>query len=145
MAKRYLWEFRIQIPPYDKLMDVLEAFFASYPGGDYTCERRERYRLEFRRGLWKKSLLGLGQLVPDRLVKGRFSQWPTIVQVLARPSPGTYAITIRYEVHLPRSVPALATSVQRSVGQHARKELEDLAHYLADCAGLDEKPEVTAL
>ena len=145
MAKSYLWEFRVQIPPYDKLMDVLEAFFASYPGGDYACERRERYRLEFRRGLWKKSLLGLGQLVPDRLVKGQFNRWPTIVRVLARPSPGTYAITIRYEIHLPRSVPALATSVQASVGQHARKELEDLANYLADCAGLDEKPQVTTL
>ncbi len=145
MAKSYLWEFRIELSPYDKLMDVLEAFFASYPGGDYTCERRERYRLEFRRGLWKKSLLGLGQLVPDRLVKGRFDQWPTIVRVLARPSPERYAITIRYELHLPRSVPALADNVQASVAQYALKELDDLADYLADCAGLDERPKVTPL
>jgi len=145
MPKSYVWEYRIEIPPYDKLMDVLEAFFASYPGGDYSCERRERYRLQFRRGLWKKSLLGFGQLVPDRLVKGAFNRWPLIVRVLARPSPTSYAITVRYEVHLPKSVPALAKSVQASVDQHARKELEDLTAYLAECAQLEARPEIMAI
>jgi hypothetical protein len=87
MIRSYTWEYRIDVPPYDKLMEVLEAFFASYPGGDYTCERRERYRLHFRRGLWRKSWLGLGDLVPDRLVKGQFNRWPVIVLVLSSPSP----------------------------------------------------------
>ena len=36
MNKSYTWEYQIEVAPYDKLMEVLEAFFASYPGGDYT-------------------------------------------------------------------------------------------------------------
>ena len=95
MHKSYTWEYQIEVAPYDKLMEVLEAFFASYPGGDYACERRERFRLQFRRGLWRKSLFGLGQLVPDRLATGEFSQWPTVVGVLARPAPTVFTVTLR--------------------------------------------------
>ena len=142
MHKSYMWEYQIEVAPYDKLMEVLEAFFASYPGGDYACERRERFRLQFRRGLWRKSLFGLGQLVPDRLAKGEFSQWPTIVSVLARPAPAVFTVTVRYELHLPKSVPALASQVQASVDLYARKELADLADYLAECIGLDKRPTV---
>lgn len=136
----YTWEYRIETRPYDKIVDVLEAFFASYPRGDYTCEQRERYRLRFRRGLWRKSLLGFGPLVPDRLVKGQFNQWPLAVLVLVRPSPTTFLITVRYELHLPKSVRELAPAVQSSVHEHAQQELTDLAAYLAECIDLDEPP-----
>ena len=142
MHKSYTWEYQIEVAPYDKFMEVLEAFFASYPGGDYTCERRERFRLQFRRGLWRKSMFGLGQLVPDRLAKGQFNQWPIIVSVLARPAPTVFTVTVRYELHLPKSVPALASQVQASVDLYARKESEDLAEYLAECIGLNERPSV---
>lgn len=142
MTKSYTWEYRIDVPPYDKLMEVLEAFFASYPGGDYSCERRERYRLQFRRGLWRKSWMGFGDLVPDRLVKGQFNRWPVIVLVLARPSPELYTITVRYEVHLPKAMQSLPEKVQSSVNLYARQELDDLCAYLAQCAEWDEKPEV---
>lgn len=145
MTTSYTWEYQIQVPPYDRLVEVLEAFFASYPGGDYTCERRERFRLEFRRGLWRKSMLGMGPPVPDRLMKGQFNQWPVIVRVLARPSPTSFTATARYELHLPKSVPALAPEVQSSVNLHILKELNDLAAYLAECIGLDSPPEVTTL
>ena len=145
MHRSYAWEYRIEIPPYDKVVDVLEAFFASYPQGDYTCERREQFRLEFRRGLWKKSYLGFGQLVPERLVKGQFNRWPILVRVLARPSPSVFTITVRYEVHLPKSVPSLTPEVQSSVNLYARKELDDLTAYLAECADLDKRPTVVAL
>ncbi|NLX22142.1 MAG: hypothetical protein GXY55_10835 [Phycisphaerae bacterium] len=145
MATSYTWEYQISVPPYDKLVEVLEAFFASYPGGDYSCEQRERYRLEFRRGLWRKNLLGLGALVPDKLVKGQFNQWPVIVRVLARPSPSAYTITVRYELHLPKSVPGLLPAVQESVALHTRKEMDDLAAYLAECVALEEMPEVVSL
>ncbi|MBI4578445.1 MAG: hypothetical protein HY718_02010 [Planctomycetes bacterium] len=142
MRKVYTWEYRLEVTPYDKLVDVLEAFFASYPGGDYTCERRETYRLQFRRGEWKKGLLGLGDLVPDRLAKGQFNRWPVLLQVLVRPSPATFLVTARYELHLPKSVPSLVAEVQASVNQHCRHELEDLAAYLAECIGTSEKPAV---
>lgn len=145
MPVSYTWEYQLDLPPYDKLMEVLEAFFASYPGGDYTCERRERFRLEFRRGLWRKSLLGLGQLVPDRLVKGQFNLWPVIVRVLARPSPVVYTVTVRYELHMPASIRKLGPNLQTSVNLHAMAELEDLARYLAQCAGLDSPPKVNPL
>jgi hypothetical protein len=144
MPTSYTWEYQIELPPYDKLMEVLEAFFASYPGGDYTCERREPFRLEFRRGLWKK-WMGLGQLVPDRLVKGRFNQWPVMVRVLARPAPSVYTITVRYELHLPSSIHQLGPNLQTSVNLHTLAELEDLARYLAQCTGLDSPPKVTPL
>src|SRR5512147_4397 len=104
MYRCYIWDYRLELQPYERLVAVLEAFFASYPGGDYACERRERFRLEFRRGLWKKNLLGFGQLVPDRLVKGQFNRWPVLVRVLARPSPAVYVVTVRYELHLPSGV-----------------------------------------
>lgn len=145
MPTSYTWEYRLDMPPYDKLMEVLEAFFASYPGGDYTCERRERFRLEFRRGLWRRGLLGLGQFVPDRLIKGQFNRWPIIVRVLARPSPESYTITVRYELHLPSSIRQLGPNLQASVNLHAKVELEDLARYLAECAQLDSPPPVTPL
>ena len=144
MHKSYTWEYRIDAPPYDKLVEVLEAFFASYPQGDYTCERRERYKLRFRRGQWRKSLAGLGPLVPDRLVKGEFNQWPIVVHALVRPSPETFMVTVRYELSLPNLVPALIPAVQSSVDQHARRELADLATYLAECIGLDNPPAVVA-
>ena len=145
MTTSYTWEYQIQVPPYDRLVEVLEAFFASYPGGDYTCERRERFRLEFRRGLWRKSMLGMGPPVPDRLMKGQFNQWPLIVRVLARPAPSFFTATARYELHLPKSVPGLVPDVQASVNLHIVKELNDLAAYLAECIGLDSPPEVIAL
>ena len=87
-------------------------------------------------------MFGLGQLVPDRLAKGEFNQWPIIVRVLARPAPSVFTVIVRYELHLPKSVPALASQVQASVDLYARKELEDLADYLAECIGLDKRPTV---
>ena len=144
MHKNYTWEYRIETSPYDRIVEVLEAFFASYPGGDYTCENRERYKLRFRRGQWRKSLLGLGALVPDGLVKGQFNRWPIVVQILVRPSPESFIVTARYELYLPKSVPTLVPAVLSSVDQHARQELADLSAYLAECIGLDEPPAVVA-
>lgn len=142
MRKVYTWEYRLEVKPYDKIVDVLEAFFASYPGGDYTCERRETYRLQFRRGDWRKSWMGLGGLVPATLPKGQFNRWPVIVYVLVRPSPDLFLVTVRYELHLPGSVPLLIPEVQDSVNQHCLKELDDLASYLADCTRMPERPRV---
>ena len=144
MQKFYTWNYRIEVPPYDKLLEVVEAFFSSYPDGDYSCEKRERFKLIFRRGLWKKSLFGLGELVPDRLVPGLFNKWPVLVRVLVRPSPSVFSIALHYELHLPKSVPALVPEVQTSVDQHAQKELTDLSAYLSECIGLHERPAVIA-
>lgn len=141
----YTWDYQIDVPPYDKLMEVLEAFFVSYPGGDYACEQRERFRLEFRRGLWRRSLLGFGSLVPDRLVKGQFQHWPITIRVLARPAPDLYTVMIRYELHLPKDVHQLGPNLQTSVDLHARKELADLADYLARCIGMDNPPPVNGM
>jgi len=142
MHKSYIFNYRIDVPPYDKLLEVLEAFYASYPGGDYSCEKRDRFKLVFRRGLWKKSLLGLGELVPERLVQGQFNKWPIVVRVLVRPSPTVFSITVHYGLHLPKSVPALIPEVRTSVDQHAQKELADLAAYLAECIGLERQPTI---
>jgi len=145
MHKSYTWEYRIDVPPYDKLMEVLEAFFCSYPGGDYSCESRQRFKLQFRRGAWHKSLLGLGDFVPDRLIPGQFNRWPVLVHVLSRPSPEVYRVTVRYELHLPKWVPSLIPEVQASVDLHIRQELLDLSTYLAECIGLPQPPAVAGL
>ena len=142
MGKTYSWDYRFEISPYEKIIDLLEAFFSSFPGGEYQCEKRERYRLMFRRGQWRKSLLGLGEFVPDALVKGRFDRWPVIVVVLVRPSPNHFSVAVRYELHLPKSIASLAEPVQTSVDQHARAELDQLAAYLAECIGLDTPPTI---
>jgi hypothetical protein len=141
-TKSYTWNYRIEVPPYDRIMSVLEAFFSSYPGGDYQLEHKESYKLHFRRGQWKKSLLGLGDLVPDRLVPGQFNQWPIIVRILARPSPEVFAITVDYQLYLPKEVPALKPEIQTSVDQHIRVELKDLADYLAECIGMEHPPQI---
>jgi hypothetical protein len=139
----YTWEYRLEVAPYDKIVDVLEAFFASYPGGDYTCERRETYRLQFRRGEWKKGLFGLADyLVPAALSKGRFERWPLVLYVLVRPGPQTFLVTVRYEVHLPRSVSKLIPEVQTTVNQYCRQELDDLASYLVECTGMKDRPQI---
>lgn len=144
MSKVYHWEHHIETKPYDKLVEVLEAFFASYPKGDYSIELRERYKLRFRRGSWRKSYMGLGDLVPDKLVKGEFQQWPIRVHVLARPSPESYSVTVRYELHLPKGMRGLAPELQSSVARHIDQELSELAQYLAECAGWDAAPEVVS-
>lgn len=143
--KSYTWSYRIEVPPYERLIALIEAFFASYPAGDYFCEERETYKRAFRRGQWRKSLLGLGPYVPDRLVPGDFAQWPILVRALVRPSPQAFTATVRYEVHLPRGVSSLHPETQASVDQYARKELADLAAYLAECIPLENPPEVTPL
>lgn len=145
MHKTYTWEYRIDLSPYDKLVGVVEAFFCTYPAGDYTCEHREAYKLRFRRGAWRKSLLGLGRWVPVALAKGHFNQWPLVVHALIRPSPQTYRVMIRYELSLPDGVRDLQPEVQTSVAQYVRRELEELSGYLAECAGQPTPPEVVAM
>ncbi len=61
------------------------------------------------------------------------------------PSPSAYTVTVRYELHLPKSVPGLLPAVQESVALHTRKEMDDLAAYLAECVELEEMPEVVSL
>jgi hypothetical protein len=141
-TKSYTWSYRIDVAPYDRIMSVLEAFFASYPKGDYQLEHKESYKLIFRRGMWKKSMFGLGDLVPDRLIPGEFNQWPLIVRILARPSPEVYTITIDYQLYLPKDVPALKPEIQTSVDQHIHVELKELAEYLAQCIGMDQTPQI---
>lgn len=141
----YTWEYQLEVPPYEKIIEVVEAFFASYPGGDYDCQQRQRYRLTFRRGCWRRSMLGLGDWVPDRLVKGQFNQWPIIVGVLIRPSPQSFLLTIRYELYPPKKTPDLGPNLQASVDLHIRQELEDLADYLAECIELDASPAVKSV
>lgn len=140
MHRTYAWDYRIDMPPYDKLVAVIEAFFCSYPPGDYTCEHREPYKLRFRRGQWKRTLLGLGRWAPVALAKGQFNQWPIVVNVLIRPSPRAYLLVLRYELSLPPGMNELLAEVQSSVDQHIRRELADLGIYLAECAGLPAAP-----
>lgn len=142
-ATVYTWDYRLDIKPYDKILSVLEAFFNAYPEGDYATEHREKYKLIFRRGSWKRAWWGLGDWVPDQLVKGDFTLWPLRVRVLVRPSPQTYTISVRYEVHLPGSVRSLSDEVQSSVDQYIRRELDDLTQYLAECTG-QSRPQIQA-
>ena len=137
----YTWTYQLAVPPFERLMEVLDAFFSSYPKGDYAREHREQYKLQFRRGLWKR-VLGLGPFVPVRLTPGDFSQWPVLALVLARPSPEKFLISIRYELYLPRPIRTLDDEVQASVNQHIHLELQDLADYLRECMKLDTLPEV---
>jgi len=143
-ARYYSFKYRINAPPYDKTMEVLEAFFTSYPGGDYTRELREKYKLEFRRGAWRRKITSLGTLVPDRLVKGRFNQWPVIVRVMVRPAPAVSIIAIEYRLYMPSSTRSLGAKVQASVDAHIRNELTDLAAYLAQCTGARQPAEVVS-
>jgi hypothetical protein len=145
LYRSYIWSYRIEVPPYERLPAILEAFFASYPGGDYDVEERDRYKLSFRRGLWRKSLLGMGPRVPDRLPTNQFSEWPLIVRLLVRPAPDLFTVTIRYEVYLPRPMTSLNPETQTAVDLHARKELADLVVYLAQCLQLEATPDVVAL
>jgi hypothetical protein len=137
----YTWSYQLTVPPYERLLDVLDAFFSSYPRGDYAREERGPYKLLFRRGMWKR-WIGLGPFVPARLVPGDFTQWPVLVRVLARPSPEKFVVAVRYELYLPRSVKELSPSVRSSVDQHIRIELGDLAAYLAECMTLSEPPAI---
>jgi hypothetical protein len=139
----YTWTYQLNVPPFDRLMDVLDAFFSAYPKGEYAREGREAYKLVFRRGMWKR-FLGIGPVVPARLVPGDFSQWPVVLHVLARPSPEKFLISLRYEVYLPRDVKALSSEVQNSVHQHIGLELHDLAAYLAECMKLGELPQIAS-
>jgi hypothetical protein len=139
LYRSYTWTYQTQVPPYERLLDLLDAFYSANPLGDYTREEREAYKVRFRRGSWKR-LAAIGPLVPARLVPGDFTQWPVMVSVLARPSPEAFHIAIRYDVHLPRGIKELDPKVQSSVDQHIRLELRELAAYLAECMGLSDPP-----
>lgn len=145
MSRYYAYKYKLAIPPYDKVIEVLEAFFSSYPEGDYTCEQRSKFKLEFRRGAWKRGMLGFGERVPEKLVPGQFNKWPLMVKVMVRPSPTAFDIAVHYELHLPKSVNALSQDVQSAVDLHARRELEQLAVYLAECVGIKDTPAVAPL
>ena len=140
--KYYSFKYKVEIPPYDRMIDVLEAFFVSYPGGDYACEHRDQYKMGFRRGAWKRTIASWGTRVPDQLAKGQFNRWPVLVHVLVRPSPETFSIAIHYELHLPETMKGLSQAVLDSVDAHVRKELGELASYLAECVGISQPPAV---
>ena len=143
-TKYYSFKYQVEIPPYDRVIDVLEAFFASYHSGDYACEHRDKYKLSFRRGAWKRTVASWGTRVPDQLAKGQFSKWPVIVRVMVRPSPEMFHIAIHYELHLPETMKGVGQAVLDSVDAHVRKELGELARYLAECVGIRQPPNVTA-
>lgn len=135
----YTWNYQVEVPPFDRLIGVLEAFFCSYSGGEYALETREKYRLSFRRGAWKR-FLAFGPMIPARLAPQDFSQWPIVVNVLARPSPERFVVSLRYELYLPRSMKELVIEVQSSVDQHIRVELAELTRYLQECMQLETAP-----
>lgn len=140
--KYYTLKYKLEIPPYDRIVDVLEAFFVSYPGGDYACEHSDKYKLSFRRGEWKRTLSSLGMRVPDQLAKGHFEKWPIVVRVLVRPSPEAFSIAIHYELHLPETMKGLGQTILDSVDAHICAELGHLADYLAECVGISQPPAI---
>ena len=143
--KYYNFKYKVEIPPYDRVIDVLEAFFVSYHGGDYACEHRDQYKLSFRRGSWKRTVASWGVRVPDHLAKGQFNKWPVIVRVMVRPSPEMFRIAVHYELYLPETTTGLGQAVLDSVDAYVRKELGELAGYLAECVGISQPPEVAVL
>ena len=87
------WSHRFRAPPIAAIHEAAEAFFCSYPEGEYTLRTRERFRLTFVRGAWQVG--SGGRLTPHPQAPA--AERPILLRVLLQPRPDSLLITLKHE------------------------------------------------
>jgi hypothetical protein len=113
--------------------EVTEAFFCSYPGGEYTLAGKERFRLTFRRGPPPRE--DDGQIVLSLRGDGPPDEMPVVLRVLFQPRADALLITVKHEVHAGKS---LGTPTRKRLAAIFRREVRDFRTYLRENFGTPE-------
>ena len=125
-AYRLEWISSFEAARQESLHAAAEAFFCSYPRGEYVLESRERYRVVLRRGKWVRR--ADGTLAPARASQfriGDYAVYPMVLRVLILPRANGASVTLKHEVVTPaplspRSYEALSEMVKQEwAGFHA--------------------------
>lgn len=126
------WSHRFRAPAIAAIHEAAEAFFCSYPEGEYTLRARERFRLTFVRGAWQVG--PGGRLTPHPQAPP--ADRPVLLRVLLQPRPDSLLITLKHEV--PGGAAPAADARQRLTAHFAR-EASDFRAYLRRSFGGDRR------
>jgi len=137
-GKPVQWSGKFRTGRIETIHTAAEAFFCSYPGGEYTLGDRERFRLTFHRGPWHDQ--GGGQLVPVAYAGARPDELPLILRVVMQPRKDGLLITVRHEVIPPA---ALSRADRKALTRRFKREVAAFRSYLADnfAPPADQKPD----
>ncbi|MGB2820664.1 MAG: hypothetical protein WBF17_06755 [Phycisphaerae bacterium] len=127
------WSEEFLAAPIPTIHEVTEAFFCSYPRGEYTLEGRERFRLTFRRGPPPRD--DDGQVVLSLRGDERPGELPVALRVLFQPRADALLITAKHEVHAAKSLGAVT---RKKLAAIFRQEVRDYRTYLRDNFGTPE-------
>jgi hypothetical protein len=120
------WSEEFRAPLVESIHDVAEAFFCSYPRGEYTLVQRERFRLTFRRG--RPLAEDDGQIVLSLRHEAEAPEdQPVVLRVLLQPQMDSLVVTMKHEVTPRRSLGAIA---RKRLAAHFRREVRDFQAYL---------------
>ncbi len=127
------WSADFLAAPIATIHEVTEAFFCSYPGGEYTLEGKERFRLTFRRGPPPRE--DDGQIVLSLRGDDPTDQLPVVLRVLFQPRADALLITVKHEVRAAKSV---GTATRKKLAAIFRHEVRDFRTYLRENFGSPE-------
>lgn len=145
------WQYVVKLPFQDKLHDAIHAFLRTSDHGEWTADDKEPsdgFFLHYRRGNWRRSLLGFGTaLVPACTSFPESKKTKTIpmqLQLKVRPGPETI-ITARYRAFFSYdakwSWPKELKVAEQRVADVVRAEIDALLRYLTEVYGTS--PELT--
>jgi hypothetical protein len=123
------WSSRIRVGRIDTIHEVAEAFFCSYSEGEYALTVRERFRMTFHRGQWRRTEGGLtaaGSPADD------VEDMPVILRLLFQPRPDSLLITMKHEAHLDAALPG---AVRKALTTCFKREVRDFEAYLRNNFG----------
>ena len=114
-----------EAPPIPSIHAAAEAFFCSYPQGEYTLQQRERFRMTFRRGRWERR--SPTEIVPAAEAGDEPEDLPVILRVLIQPRPDSLLLTVKHEA-LPGAVAPRAR--KKELARRFRAEARDFQAYI---------------
>ena len=126
------WSDEVLAPPIDRIHDVVEAFFCSYPGGEYSLVGKERFRLILHRGGQAQEEDDGRIVLSLRREMENPEDMPVTLRVLFQPSAEALRVTLKHEV-LPRR--PLGRRARRKLARHIAREIGAFREYLYQSFG----------
>jgi len=127
------WSQEFLAAPIPTIHEVAEAFFCSYPRGEYTLAGKERFRLTFHRGPAPQE--DDGQIVLSLRGDPALEDLPVVLRVLFQPHADVLRITMKHQVHVGKS---LGATTRKRLSALFRREMGDFRTYLRENFGSPE-------
>ena len=125
------WTAQFSALPVERIHDVAEAFFCSYPMGEYTLDAKERFRAGFHRGQ-PPGQDEQGVVLSLRPTDGGPDDVFVVLRVLLQPRPDSLLITMKHEVTPPRT---LSGRARKKLIARLHREVDDFDAYLTEHFG----------